>query len=1573
MNPLVEHILEKLEQVDSSSDTIIAKEPFIFSLLENTSSNLKQKNQLSKLVRLSKNAYDFYSLNAEQASKRPVIAHQKYSETTVITLALQDNPFILLSINTVLSKHGIEPINSMFSVLPKCSAHNELCLVLFEADLGTIEFSEVIVRALQASLEDLLIIVADFPDMHATTEDFASTVELHDQETSDFISWLLDGGAVLYGTTQWKTDTSSDNIKIIPTPVSTKGVFKSTNHALKSLTEQCFEDTQAFISNEPHHIANTTLGVFNLNLTATIHKGEILEHFVISTKDRSGNRKILSIVCTLTSHAVAHKTVETPLIRNIVQSVIEACELSASSPQFKLAVRFLASLPKTELLRRDIHSLVEDIKLVLISSERGTSVAYVRKDTDARATSALISMPSSKFSQEIKEQLQIHLETELTAKLHSSAFRLALPSKEIALLMFHVPLSSKIGTPVDLNKLANELIELTRNWQDRVFDEIQEAFEPENADHVYQKFIDLFPESYRADVSPEQAIDDIKHIQSLSQDEPLKVNIIPNTDSSQGLFNLILYQTGYEIELSRVMPVLEQAGLFIISEKTFEIPVSKDTVAFVHYFVARPHNINHLNLKNFEMFLKPGLTLLLSGEAENTTLNSLMLSAQLGIRSISVLQAYCRYMWQITKFAAPTVIDRTLTEHPWAASQLWNMFKIKFDPSLELKKDDRRKQLHEFRDQLKEGLKEVKDITQDRIFRVLISLVEGTVRTNFFQLNAHTVTFKFNPSKIDAIKGFKTFREIFVYSPHIEGIHLRTGRVSRGGLRWSDRREDFRYEVLGLVKTQRLKNALIIPTGAKGGFVLKSRAASHSDLKAKVEDAYKSYIRSLLSITDNRIDEEIVSPPDCIIYDEKDPYLVVAADKGTATFSDIANSIACNEYNFWLGDAFASGGSNGYDHKKYGITARGAWESVKRHFKDINLDYTQETFSVIGIGDMGGDVFGNGLIVSDKIKLIAAFNHIHIFIDPDPHPQKSFAERKRLFELQGSTWKDYNPQLIAQGGGVFDRNAKEISLTPQIKKALSLPQNINNIVSGEELIQQILKADVDLLWNGGIGTYVKSSSESNADVNDGTNDAVRVNALELRAKVIGEGGNLGLTQKARNEFAKNGGRINVDAIDNSGGVDLSDHEVNFKILLSALVQKGSISITERNRILADMAHDACEAVLQNNKTQALLLTHGTSRSPRRLEHFKNLVHLLHKGGYFDRTLESLPEGSDFSARMKSKKGLLTPELGVIFPAVKMWLKDELLKSDLIDDPLLEIFLTRYFPESLCANYREEIREHPLRRDITATQITNRLVDTMGATFVYRTAQLHNVTPIQVVRYYLATRQIFNMAELKTSLSTLDTTQNNQIFINALQETNRAMRESVSWLFLCHGNSKSLTELVDWYKEPITEIIEGRSPFLLGIHKKAYKQTKEMYAGASICEQVLRSITIFSNIRPLLGIIWAAKQTGIEIEIATQVYRSVMSYTRLHTIFQKEEKIQTENNWERALLFNSFATMRIDIFTILVSMLKSGYLTDEEIKAALQTRSSSRKLLQYIREVKNAVPSVSAAAVIAQQLSLCSKE
>lgn len=1015
---------------------------------------------------------------------------------------------------------------------------------------------------------------------------------------------------------------------------------------------------------------------------------------------------------------------------------------------------------------------------------------------------------------------------------------------------------------------------MARAWTDQLHAKLLQDFGASKGAALSKKYAPVFSATYQEDFSANEAVDDIKLIELLSENDPLKINLYEPHKNKDHRYYLKLIQFEKPIPLSDILPMLENMDLRTFNERLYKIVLNNKTIWISDFSVAPTRSGVPIKLSEIREIFQDALIMVTQGICENDAFNKLILDAELPWREIMILRGYARYLQQINFRFSQAYIARTLANYPGITHDMIALFKLKFDPT----EKPTPKQIEDQEDNIKQGLEKVLSLDEDRILRTVLALIQTTLRTNYFQTTKEGdfkdyFSFKLFSKDIPDIPLPYPLYEVFVYSSRFEAVHLRAEKVARGGIRWSDRLEDFRTEILGLMKAQKVKNAIIVPSGAKGGFVLKKNLsmATREELQTEVLYCYKSFMRGLLDITDNIINGKIISPPSVVCYDKDDPYLVVAADKGTATFSDVANAIS-KEYDFWLGDAFASGGSAGYDHKKMGITARGAWESIKRHFHTLSVDIQEEPFTCVGIGDMSGDVFGNGMLRSHHTRLVAAFDHRDIFLDPTPHAEKSFAERKRLFNLPASSWQDYDKKLISKGGGVYSRRLKSIEITPQVKKVLGIEENA---LTPNDLIRAVLKAPVDLLYNGGIGTYVKATHESQADVGDKSNEFTRVNGDDLRCRVVGEGGNLGFTQLGRIEYALKGGLINTDFIDNSGGVDCSDHEVNMKILLNHEVKIGKLTEASRNKFLASMTDEVAVLVLEDNYNQAITMAFSVDHSAKLIGLYKTYLNDLEAIGVVDREVEFLPDEKTLLERKANNKGLTSPELAVLLAYSKIHIKKEILKSDAPEDPYLSRILRTAFPELLWKKYSDVVKHHhPLRREIIATQLSNHIVNEMGITFAYRMQTETGATVGEIIRAYTVASSVFKTAEFEKEIDDLGPHFPANLQYELLHYVRTLTNLATRWFLRGNHLKGNLEKIIAHYSERVKLLEDVIPDLMIGITKVYMDNIKDRFIKAGVTPDDGQRFAVLRAIYTSLNVIEVATAHKFDLVKTARVYFDV---------------------------------------------------------------------------------------------------
>ncbi len=1243
------------------------------------------------------------------------------------------------------------------------------------------------------------------------------------------------------------------------------------------------------------------------NSRATVHRPSYLDYIGVKKFDADGNvvgeRRFLGL---FSSAAYTESVRRVPVIRRKVEEVLERAGFSPNSHDGRDLLQILETYPRDELFQTPVTELQAIVTSVLYLQERRRLRLYLRQDEYGRYYSALVYLPRDRYTTPVRLRIIDILKEELGGiSVDFTAW-----NTESILSRLHFVVRVPQGTELqhlsdsDKERIEARLVEAARSWEDGFHEALNAEFGEERAAELLRRYAGAFTEGYKADHTPRSAVADLVRLEQLDEEKNFELSLYEPVGAAPEERRFKIYRKGEAVSLSAVLPVLQRLGVEVVDERPYELRCADRSVAWIYDFGLRLPKVpasgaDYLGDDARERF-QEAFAATWTGKAENDGFNALVLSAGLTWRQAVVLRAYAKYLRQANSTFSQDYMEDTLRNNVHTTRLLVSLFEARMSP-------DRQRAGHELVDALLEevdaALDQVASLDEDRILRSFLTVIKATLRTNFFQEASggrphDYVAMKFDPTAIPDLPAPRPAFEIWVYSPRVEGVHLRYGKVARGGLRWSDRREDFRTEILGLVKAQMVKNTVIVPVGAKGGFVAKQLPDPNVDRDAWMAEgvaAYKTFISALLDITDNMVAGEVVPPADVVRHDEDDTYLVVAADKGTARFSDIANEVA-ESYNFWLGDAFASGGSAGYDHKGMGITARGAWESVKRHFRELGVDTQSEDFTVVGIGDMSGDVFGNGMLLSEHIRLVAAFDHRHIFVDPDPDAAVSYAERRRLFELPRSSWADYNTELMSAGGGIFPRTAKSVPVSPQMREVLGLDEGITKMTP-PELIRAVLKAPVDLLWNGGIGTYVKASTESNADVGDKGNDPIRVDGKDLRVRVIGEGGNLGMTQLGRIEAALHGIKNNTDAIDNSAGVDTSDHEVNIKILLNGLVADGDMTVKQRNKLLAEMTDEVGTMVLRSNYAQNTAIANALAQSKDMLHAQQRFLKHLVREGHLDRALEFLPTDRQIRERLAAGQGLTGPETAVLLAYTKITVAEELLHTSLPDDPYLKVLLHAYFPTALRERFLDRIDTHPLRREITTTVLVNDTVNTGGTTYLHRMREETGASLEEIVRAQTAARAIFRAAMVWDGVEALDNKVEADVQTRIRLHSRRLVERGTRWLLNNRPQPLALGETVSFFSERV-ELVWSQLPKLLrGADLEWYQKIHDELTGVGVGDELATRVAGFSSAFPTLDIVSVADHMGKEPLDVAEVYYDLADRLRITQLMDRISELPRTDRWQ----------------------------------------------------------------------------
>ncbi|MFE6483866.1 NAD-glutamate dehydrogenase [Streptomyces sp. NPDC057757] len=1303
------------------------------------------------------------------------------------------------------------------------------------------------------------------------------------------------------------------------------------------------------------------------NSRSTVHRPSYLDYVGVKKFDADGNvigeRRFLGL---FSSAAYTESVRRVPVVRRKVEEVLRGAGFSPNSHDGRDLLQILETYPRDELFQTPADELRSIVTSVLYLQERRRLRLYLRQDEYGRYYSALVYLPRDRYTTGVRLRIIDILKEEL----NGTSVDFTAWNTESILSRLHFVVRVEQGTELpqlsdtDKERIEARLVEAARSWADGFGEALTAELGEERAAELVRRYGGAFPEGYKADHNPRAAVADLVHLDELAKDDTkdFALSLYEPVGAGPGERRFKIYRTGEQVSLSAVLPAINRMGVEVTDERPYELRCSDRTTAWIYDFGLRlPKSLNGngdtLGDDGRERF-QQAFAATWTGAAENDGFNALVLSAGLSWRQAMVLRAYAKYLRQAGSTFSQDYMEDTLRNNVHTTRLLVSLFEARMSP-------DRQRAGVELTDALMEELEaaldQVASLDEDRILRSFLTVIKATLRTNFFQeaLGAKPheyVSMKFDPQAIPDLPAPRPAYEIWVYSPRVEGVHLRFGKVARGGLRWSDRKEDFRTEILGLVKAQMVKNTVIVPVGAKGGFVAKQLPDPSVDRDAWLAEgirSYKTFISALLDITDNMVAGEVVPPVDVVRHDEDDTYLVVAADKGTATFSDIANGVA-ESYNFWLGDAFASGGSAGYDHKKMGITARGAWESVKRHFRELGVNTQTQDFTVVGVGDMSGDVFGNGMLLSEHIRLVAAFDHRHIFIDPKPDSATSYAERRRLFELPRSSWADYDSGLISAGGGVFPRTAKAIPINAHIREALGIEAGVAKMTPAD-LMKAILKAPVDLLWNGGIGTYVKASVETHADVGDKANDAIRVDGADLRVKVVGEGGNLGLTQLGRIEFAQHGGRINTDAIDNSAGVDTSDHEVNIKILLNAVVTNGDQTVKQRNKLLAEMTDEVGALVLRNNYAQNVAISNALAQSPDMLHAQQRFMRHLVREGHLDRALEFLPTDRQIRERLNSGQGLTGPETAVLLAYTKITVSDALLATSLPDDPYLQRLLHAYFPTALREKFREQIDAHALRREIVTTVLVNDTVNTGGTSFLHRLREETGASLEEIVRAQTAARAIFESSQVWDAVEALDNVVAADVQTRIRLHSRRLVERGTRWLLNNRPQPLQLAETIDFFSDGVEQVWSQLPKLLRGADLEWYQQIFDELSGAGVPDELATRVAGFSSAFPSVDIVAVADRTGKDPMAVAEVYYDLADRLGITQLMDRIIELPRADRWQsmarasiREDLYAAHAALTADVLTVGngTSTPEQRFKAWEEKNAAILGRA--RATLEEIR-------------------------
>ena len=1517
---LLENVFKLIDKnVDKAFSSLVKQ--FAQRLYSNMSSDDLENRNDSDLYGASLSLWHQFE-HFDQASPairvfNPEISkHGWHSTHTIVEIIVKDMPFLVDSVRMALNRLGItshlllhSPISlkrddnnrvtEFFDNLPKRTTKNnqKQTIFLIEIDRQSTKAAiKDITQELRSVVDEVSLAVDDWQAMreslNAVIEQKQASEGKNDNKQSViFLKWLADHNFTLMGYRHYKVNAVKGDYRWIPDNDSSLGLMKNSKTDRERLISKMAASAQReALSSNPFILTKT-------NTRSRVHRPAHMDY--IGVKEFGPDGEVIGehrFIGLYSASFYNSSATQIPVLREKIDRVCALSELEPGTHSHKAFVNIIETYPRDEIMQSTDAELMQNVLGIFQMQERGITRLFMRKEIFGRFISCMVFVPREKYNTQLRKDTQALLKRafESQGEVEFTTYF----SESVYARTHYIAQVKDNNVEYDVKEIENNIIELTKTWGDRLASAIVSAHGEAAGKALQQRYANAFSRSYTESNLPSAALVDIERLELLSDSNKLDMLFYrPQEEPAESeIVKLKLFHKDEPIHLSDVLPMLENFGLRVIDESPYRVTCDEGKVNWIMDFKMLHKRVSDFDMETAQTLFQDAFSQVWSNHLEDDGFNRLILGANLTGRNVTILRAYAKYMKQIGSSFSHDYIANTLSNYPLIAEALVLYFEQRFDPSIKRSE----KKAEAILNSIEGHLDNVSNLDDDRIIRRYLDLIKATLRTNFYQKDEQGnvkpySSFKMLPELIPDMPLPLPKFEVFVYSPKVEGVHLRGGKVARGGLRWSDRQEDFRTEILGLVKAQQVKNTVIVPVGAKGGFVCK-KMPTDGGRQAMFEEGkacYRTFIRSLLDITDNIVEGKIVHPKDVVRMDEDDPYLVVAADKGTATFSDIANGIA-DEFGFWLGDAFASGGSIGYDHKKMGITARGGWESVKRHFREIGIDCQTTEFSCIGVGDMAGDVFGNGMLLSEHTRIISAFNHLHIFFDPNPNASKSYAERKRLFEDPSLSWDDYNRDLISKGGGIFLRSAKSIKLSPEMKKCLGTRQAA---MPPNELIHNILKMPVDLLWNGGIGTYVKGSKESHSDVGDRANDVLRVNGSELNVKIVGEGGNLGLTQLGRMEFAANGGRVNTDFIDNVGGVDCSDNEVNIKILLNALVSDGELTMKQRNKLLYDMTEDVSEIVLQDCYRQTLSISITERAGGSLIKEQLRFIHGLERDGALNRELEFIPNDDEVSDRLASNQGFTRPELSVLIAYGKMVLKDEFNTPEITQNKYYDQLLINAFPAVLRKKFEPQMQQHPLRSEIIATKLTNEIVNDMGLNFVFRMQEETGARIDEVAKAYSVVKAIFGIGELWEAIESLDNKIPSDVQLSMFEEARRTMRRASRW-YIRHGNKAcEIDEAVSQYCEVYNDLRNNLQHYLVEEEYKEIEQAAKTLTKSGVPEDIAYRVASFSNMFCCLDLAQVAETDKRGNAVAAKLYYQLGSKLELHWFLEQINKQSVNNHWQ----------------------------------------------------------------------------
>lgn len=1568
------------KQVSSDSGGALAD--FIAAYFEGADPQEMQERGVDNLVAIASAHLRLLDAPTDSGGARvrvfnPSVAEDGFSsEHTVIQIVHQDMPFLVDSITMAVNRSGrvahwiVHPLlvidRDSSATLRKAVAASSQgsagervqSFVMVQCDrIAQASERQALAEELSRVLQDVRLAVSDWSAMLARLQLVCEECEHLQQPSAGqmegvaLLRWLQAQHFTFLGARDYTLTRLADAVELKAVADSGLGILRGKVQTVSNLLPP---DALEFLESDQLVLVTKAM------TRSTVHRPAWLDYLAVKRFDKAGEvigeTRFLGLY---TSKAYAAPVMEIPQVRRRAQAVMTAAAVVPDSHAAKSLQAILDAYPRDELMQADTAVLIDHAISILRLQEHQRTRVFLRRDPFGRFTSALVFVPRDRYNTELRSRIG----DELMQALDGQSIEYTPMLTDQPLARIHYLVRSLPSTPAapDVTALETRIANLAKRWEDDCRQVLLQNLGETAGLLLANRFALAFSDAYKNDFSGSVGADDAQVLSALTAQDGMAVRLYRPLNAVAGSVRLKIYNVS-KVALSDSLPVLERMGARVLDEQPYKISQAGGENLWIHDLgLQLPAHAVFASIKDRfeELFLQ-----VWRAQVDSDDLNRLLLATDLDARAISVLRAYTRYFKQLGFGFSQSYIESTLYKNAAVAQLLYNLFETRFNPALQ---GDRVAQLQALAMQIEAALAAVSSLEEDHVLRQFYQSIQATLRTNVWQVAASGqpkpyLSFKFNPRQLPGVPEPKPLAEIWVYAPRFEAVHLRNGKVARGGIRWSDRHEDFRTEILGLVKAQHVKNTVIVPVGSKGGFVLK-QAPSPFDREAWMAEGiacYRLFLSGLLDLTDNLVHGEVTPPADVVRHDADDPYLVVAADKGTATFSDIANAMSA-QYGYWLGDAFASGGSVGYDHKKMGITARGAWESTKRHFRALGLNTQTTRFTVVGIGDMSGDVFGNGMLLSEHIALVAAFDHRHIFIDPQPDTAASFAERKRLFQLPRSSWDDYDKQLISVGGGVYPRSAKSIALSTAAQQVLGIEATE---LTPNELLHALLKAPVDLIYNGGIGTYVKAGFESHAQVGDKAGDAFRVNGDQLRCKVLVEGGNLGCTQNGRIEFAQKGGLVYTDAIDNSAGVDCSDHEVNIKILLDRVVEAGDMTYKQRNDLLASMTDEVGQLVLTDNYYQTQALDIACHRPLYFLDGQQRLMQWLEGAGRLDRAIEFLPADEEITRRRSHQLGLTAPENAVLLAYAKISVFDDLVASDLPDDPYFNRALTAYFPQALAGRFDDVIARHPLKREIVATVVANTLVNRMGATFVNFLAAEAVAKTADVVRAYTLAREIFELESLWDRIDALDHSVSSALQLDLLSKLMAIAQRASRWMLRWRGAASDLPSLIARYQPGAQELRLHLAHWLPAHALEGWTSAAAKLEQGGVDASLAQELTALEFLFPVLDLVDLSEKVQTTLEQAARTYFEVDGVLGLLAWRAQINRLPTDTLWQT----QARGSARDDVYAI-ASQITQVVLTRYSAVSDWSTQNAAQitRLCKLLQTLAGQTPDLAPVSVALREL------